>query len=120
MKRTRPLPLPVRSHPAYSRAVLQSLRAAAFTCVPGVTGVSHLTPRAYCVAKPAAHCAVFAVPPCDRDPLLRDESWVSVQNESAANVKFGDWWSLAYVVAPSCGQMRALFPATTPPSIPLS
>ncbi len=62
-----------------------------------VENVSHVLPRAYCVAKPAAHCAVFAVPPQDREPQVKGDAWVTVQNASCATVNHGEWVSLAYI-----------------------
>jgi hypothetical protein len=76
------------------------VRAEAWKCVPNVTGVSHVLPYAYCVATPARHCAVFAVPPLDREPQVKDDQFVTVQNESAEGVALGCWYALAYV----CGE----------------
>jgi hypothetical protein len=90
-------------------ASVRELRAISKTCKPGVIAVSHILPRAYCVAKPAAYCAVFAVPACDREPQVRDDPWATVQNESARDVKHGDWCSLAYVsTSDGTGEMRVL------------
>jgi len=96
---------------AYCSALLRELKAAGRACKPNVISVSHLLPRAYCVAKPGGHCAVFAVPPEDREPQMRELSghgWVMVQNESAADVSLGDWRSLAYVSTGTCGELRVL------------
>jgi len=76
---------------------VRELRAIAKRMKPGVLSVAHILPRAYCVAKPAAYCAVFAVPACDREPQVRDDPWATVQNESAKDVKHGDWCALAYI-----------------------
>lgn len=85
-------------------ASIRELRAIAKTCKPGVIAVSHVFPRAYCVAKPAALCAVFAVPTQDRQPLVHDKPCVVIQNGSAAGVCLGDWRSLAYVSTRTCGE----------------
>jgi len=90
-------------------ASVRTLRAIAKRMKPGVISVAHILPRAYCVAKPAAYCAVFAVPACDREPQVRDDPWATVQNESARDVKHGDWCSLAYVsTSDGTGEMRVL------------
>jgi len=90
-------------------ASVRQLRAIAKTIKPGVIAVAHVFPRAYCVAKPAAHCAVFAVPPQDREPQVRDDPWATVQNESAKDVKHGDWCALAYIsTSDGSGSMHVL------------
>ena len=101
--RTRALAVAPRS------ASVRELRAVAKTCKPGVIAVAHILPRAYCVAKPAAYYAVFAVPACDREPQVRDDPWATVQNESAKDVMLGDWCSLAYIsTSDGTGEMRVL------------
>lgn len=90
-------------------ASVRELRTIAKTCKSGVIAVAHILPRAYCVAKPAAYCAVFAVPACDREPQVRDDPWATVQNESAKDVKHGDWCALAYIsTRDGTGEMRVL------------
>ena len=62
-----------------------------------VKSVRHVFTRAYCVAKPAPLCAVFAVPSMDCEPQVKDTHFVTVQNETASSVSLGDWCSLAYL-----------------------
>lgn len=90
-------------------ASVRELRSIAKRMKPGVLSVAHILPRAYCVAKPAAYCAVFAVPACDREPQVRDDPWATVQNESAKDVKHGDWCALAYIsTSDGSGSMHVL------------
>lgn len=92
-----------------SASAVRELRAIAMRMKPGVISVAHILPRAYCVAKPAAYCAVFAVPPQDREPQVRDDPWATVQNESAKDVKHGDWCALAYIsTSDGSGSMHVL------------
>jgi hypothetical protein len=71
--------------------------------MPGVLEVFHILPRCYCVAKPATHCAVFAVPAVDNEPGVNCNS-VSIQHESTKYVELGDWCSLAYIrLKTDCG-----------------
>ena len=101
--RTRALAVAPRS------ASARELRAIAKRMKPGVLSVAHILPRAYCVAKPAAYCAVFAVPLQDREPQVRDDPWATVQNESAKDVKHGDWCALAYIsTSDGAGSMHVL------------
>jgi len=90
----------------YRRDTIAAIKKAA-----GGTSQTHILPRAYCVAKPAAWCAVFAVPPQDREPQVKDDKWTTVQNESAAICVAGEWYSLAYVTtSDGCGGMRVIQP----------
>lgn len=79
-----------------------------------VSSVSHLLPRAVCVAKTGLWAAAFAVCPLDREPrLVFGEPFVVVRNKTVAPVKPGDWCSLAYVCTPGCQQfyvVRRLLP----------
>lgn len=97
--------------PDYKQAVIRRIRQEAMK-IKGVTGVRHIHPRAYCIAKPAACCAVFVVPPCDHEPHLRsfepNNSAELIQNNSAAKVKVGDWCSLAYVITHSFSQPQVI------------
>lgn len=94
---------------AVGSASVRTLRAIAKRMKPGVISVAHVLPRAYCVAKPASYCAVFAVPACDREPQVRDDPWATVQNESAKDVKHGDWCALAYIsTSDGSGSMHVL------------
>jgi|GEM_PF-5919118 len=81
---------------AFSRSLLSAIRAEAKRN-HYATSVRHVYPRAYCVAKPAEWCAVFAVPPCDSESNAIRES-VTVQNRSAECAEPGKWYSLAYCV----------------------
>lgn len=77
--------------------------------LPKVIDVDHPFLRAYCVANPGAHCAVFAVPPCDMSPFLtKSHPFVMVQNESAEKVVAGDWCELAYVFTPTRASFRVI------------
>ena len=64
----------------------------------GVKKVMTFRPHAYCIAKPENWCAVFACPPQNSDttgvPFFQS---MLVQGNSVADVKAGDWMSLAYV-----------------------
>lgn len=111
MKKTPAKKKPYRHAPAYARTEIARLKALgmrfAYNPWDDVKSVSHITPRAYCIAKPASQYAVFAVPVCDREPQLvglSNANRTTVQHESCQNVKEGDWCSLAYVSADSSGQ----------------
>lgn len=98
----------MKSQPrAYS---IRELRAIARSLKPGVISVSHVLPRAYCVAKSGACCAVFAVPPQDREPQVKGDLWATVQNETAAAVKHGDWCALAYISTTDGGGSMHVLP----------
>jgi len=59
--------------------------------------IYHFYPYAYCVAKPAIFCAVFAVAPQkNRLTGLPYEEWESVHHKSVQNIQVGQWYSLAY------------------------
>ena len=96
--------------PAYTRKEIARLKAlAANHRTLGnpwdkVESVSHITPRAFCVAKTHAHCAVFAVPTCDREPQVCQSHYTTVQHKSCADVETGDWCAIAYVMTRSSGQ----------------
>lgn len=82
----------------YTKASIAVLKAKARRLVnDDRAGVSHIHPRAYCIAKPALFCAVFAVPTCDRQPQVAADQWDIVNNKSCGDVKLGDWCSIAYV-----------------------
>lgn len=59
--------------------------------------LSHILPRAFCIAKPASSMAVFVVPTCDREPQVAADAYAVVQNETASEIQVGDWAVLAYV-----------------------
>lgn len=98
--------------PAYTRKEIARLRERGMRYPVSkwskVLSVSHITPRAYCVAKPAALAAVFAVPPADKEPQVSDHAFVTVQNDSVSGVKLGDWCALAYLSTTTCGEIVAL------------
>ena len=66
----------------------------------GTIAVRHIFPRAYCVAKPAPLCAVFATPWMDAEELVKMEKYSAsvIVNEGVKDVKVGDWCAIAYVV----------------------
>ena len=71
--------------------------------IEGSIAVCHIFPRAYCVAKPAALCAVFVKPWMDAEPQVRNERYKGYSGsvtvyEGAENVNVGDWCAIAYVV----------------------
>lgn len=102
---------------AYSQATLKWLRQEAMK-IPGAKGVAHLMPRAYCIAKPAPLCAVFATPWMDAEPQVRSpeySGYETVHSDSAEFVKVGEWYALAYVVTPGC-QARHAFKIPIEPS----
>jgi hypothetical protein len=79
--------------------------------LPGVKSVSHIRPRAYCIAKPAACCAVFVTPPMDAEPHLRQtqNSTCEIVHKNVSHVKAGEWYVLAYVVIPNySGEIRVI------------
>ena len=94
--------------PGYTKVELARLRAKALELFSKserpARSVSHVLPRVYCVAKPARMYAVFAVPPCDRQPQVRADGFVIVQDPTAYNVQLGDWCATAYVVRQGVAQ----------------
>jgi len=80
-------------------AEVRYIKKRAREMIPNAISISHILPRAYCVAKTAEWCAVFAVPTQDREPQVRFDPWAVVQNKSAVGVKTGDWRSLAYIAS---------------------
>ena len=95
---------------AYRPAYLKQIKAAALRQYKGVTAVSHIRPRAYCIAKPAACCAVFVTPPCDAAPLIRHSQNATAESihEWVSHVEVGKWYVLAYVTTPGCGASRVI------------
>lgn len=84
---------------AYSVSEIKRIRQVAMK-IAGAVSVSHIRPRCYCIAKPAVCCAVFVTPPVDAEQPLQNTQNASgeiVQDNSAINVKVGDWCALAYV-----------------------
>ncbi len=94
---------------AYSLAILKSIKQQAMK-IKGATSVSHIYPRAYCIAKPAPLCAVFVTPCMDSEPQIRNEKYSSAHTvgNGVENVKVGDWCAIAYVTTPGCGTLYAL------------
>ena len=95
---------------AYHPTYIKEIKAAAMK-LPGVKSVSHIRPRAYCIAKPAASCAVFVTPPCDAEPQLRQMQNATAETirEGVSHVKVGEWYVLAYVTIPNyVGQSRVI------------
>lgn len=93
----------------YTKASIALLTAKARRLVRDDTArVVHIHPRAYCIAKTAPYCAVFAVPTCDRAPQVADEAWDVVHNKSCADVKTGDWCSVAYISTQARGECHVL------------
>ena len=91
----------------YSRTVIAAIRAKALREIPLAKSVSHIYPRAYCLAKPAPCCAVFATPWFDSEPQIRQKQFSAYEivHQGVAKVKAGDWCSIAYVSTPGCGQL---------------
>ena len=95
---------------AYHPAYIKEIKAAAMK-MPGVKSVSHIRPRAYCIAKPAACCAVFVTPPMDAEPQLRQHQNATAEiiHDGVSHVEAGKWYVLAYVTIPNyCGQSRVI------------
>lgn len=73
------------------------LRLKALAKKLGAEDIAHILPRALCIAKPTPHCAVFSVPPQDREPQIQTHTELMVENASAAKAEKGSWHSLAYL-----------------------
>jgi len=84
------------------------LKAIARKLYPEATAIRHIHPHAYCIAKPAQWCAVFAIPPQDRGPSLLDTPNVTIHNKSVADVKLGDWCGTAYVFRRNSGENHVI------------
>ena len=87
---------------AYSVKMRKWVKDQAMSLEGSIT-VCHIFPRAYCVAKPAALCAVFVKPWMDAEPQVRNERYKGYSGsvtvyEGAENVNVGDWCAIAYVV----------------------
>jgi hypothetical protein len=95
---------------AYSKAELERIRKVALKIVPGAKSVSHIHPRAYCIAKPAACCAVFVVPEIDSVPLLQKTPNASsdIVRDNVSEVRVGDWCILAYISSELGGGMAVI------------
>jgi len=90
----------------YSKAIIRRIKSAAKKQVENCKSVRHIFPRAYCVAKTAPSCAVFAIPWQDAEEQIRKPEHSSYETvyQNVGNVKAGDWCSLAYVVSPSSAE----------------
>ena len=91
---------------AYSRDIIKRIKAAAKKQVPGCLSVCHIFPRAYCVAKPAPSCAIFATPWQDAEKQVRKPEYSSYRTvyKNVENVQVGDWRAIAYVNTVTSGQ----------------
>jgi hypothetical protein len=91
---------------AYSRDIIQRIKAAAQKQVPGCLSVCHIFPRAYCVAKPAPSCAIFVIPWQDAEKQVRKPEYSSSESvyQNVKNVQVGDWRAIAYVNTVTSGQ----------------
>ena len=100
---------PGTTRSAFARATITAIRKEAIASHDAIS-VRHIHPRAYCVAKPAPCCAVFAIPSCDSEPQLRNKQSVSIHNGTASIAVVGGWYSLAYVSNRSgSGEPRVIF-----------
>lgn len=94
---------------AYSKTYLRDIRRRAMR-IEGAESIHHIRPRAYCVAKPAPGCAVFATPWCDSEPQIRLKLFSSsiTVREGVCDVQLGDWCELAYVANKHGGETRVV------------
>jgi hypothetical protein len=77
--------------------------------------VKHVAPRAYCLAKPAPECAVFALPEFDTQAGRLSGNRAEVVHKhhggpSVADVALGDWATLVYASDGHCGTWFAVPP----------
>lgn len=103
------------SKSAYSRDIIRQIKAAAKKQFPNCVSVRHIFPRAYCVAKPATGCAVFAIPAMDAEPQLKllpsyplCSSSEVIHGESVYGVNVGEWVSLAYLTTQNSGGTQVI------------
>lgn len=87
---------------------MRGLRRKLIGLPAGVKAVHHYWPDAYCVAKTAPHCAVFAIPPIKTIP--EQGRYDLIQNASVEGVKLGEWVSLAYCEFPDRGLWTVALP----------
>lgn len=95
----------------YSRSLIKAIKAAALKQYPTATSISHIRPRAYCIAKPAACCVVFVTPPDDAEPQLKGcQSTTAevISDGDVSKIKVGDWCVLAYICTPGIGMTRVI------------
>ena len=81
----------------YNRDCLSALKRLGMK-IKGAKMVSHLYPRAYCIAKPAPGCAVLIRPPADSGIEIFPECSGDIIWEGATEINVGDWCATAYVV----------------------
>lgn len=93
----------------YSQATLRRIKSLAKR-IPRTVRVSHLYPRAYCVAKPSTGCAVFVTPWMDAEPQVRTPQFSSshLVRDGVEKIVSGDWCSLAYVVTSGVSGLRVI------------
>ena len=94
----------------YTKAAIKRIKQRAMRQTKAVRSISHILPRAFCIAKPAAYMAVFVVPPVDREKCVKRDAFACVQDESCADVRFGDWAQLAYISTKTSGMMKVIKP----------
>lgn len=92
----------------YDEKEIAEMIAAAIKAFPTLTHISHILPRAYCIAKPAPCCAVFVVPPEDREPQTQCDGTIFVQEKEAFEIETGDWARLAYIQRPEISSMSII------------
>lgn len=90
----------------YSKSIIRAIKAAAKKQVKNCQSACHIFPRAFCVAKTAPSCAVFAIPWQDAEEPIRKPEYSSYETvyQNVKGVKAGDWCALAYVVTPSSSE----------------
>jgi len=94
----------------YTRKEIKAIVDDAALQFPDATHICHILPRAYCVIKPAAASAVFAVPEPDREPQVKDDGVCTVHMESAIPCEAGKWYRLAYVCRPGRNAPEVIHP----------
>lgn len=90
----------------YSQAIIRRIKAAAKKQVKDCRSVCHIFPRAYCVAKPAPGCAVFAIPWQDAEKQVRKPEYSSSEtvHQNVKHIQVGDWCAIAYIQTRTSGQ----------------
>jgi len=93
----------------YSKKTIADIKRKAMK-IKGALSVSHIYPRAYCIAKPAPGYAVFVTPFVDAEPQVRTEKYSSSEGVRAGayDVNVGDWCSIAYVATAHCGEPHVI------------
>lgn len=101
-KKTLKLSRPKDSPKGYTDKEIDNLLQNAARQFPDCIGISHILPKAFCLAKSAKCCAIFAAPEADREPQVRQDSTIFVRSESASHCVVGKWYRLAYISRPHC------------------